>query len=60
MSHQDIWEEYDQRQAGTAYWEHITDPQQAFEERLVWLIRQYPIDYPGRTFIMQSCDALLC
>jgi hypothetical protein len=58
MSHQRTWEEYDQQQAGTPYWEHITNPQHAYRERLVQLLAQYPVDYPGEEFIMHPADAI--
>ena len=57
MSLQEIWEELDQRQAGTMYWERITSPQNGLQKKLISLLAQHPIDYPGKEFIMHPGDA---
>ena len=47
------WIDYDQAQAGTPYWNHITDAKRAYKNRLIDFLSRYPVDYPGKEFILR-------
>jgi hypothetical protein len=48
----------DQAQTGTPYWDRITDPKQNYKARIIELLRRYPIDRPGREFIIHPNIAI--
>jgi hypothetical protein len=37
----------------TPYWDHITDPKQGYKERIITMLSRYPIDHPGKEFIIR-------
>ena len=49
------WIQHDEKQAGTIYWNHITNPEFDFKARLIALLKTYPILETGNEFIM-TCD----
>jgi hypothetical protein len=54
----EAWIQYDKEQAGTPYWNHITQPELQFEARLVALLKTYNILRTGKEFIMTCADSV--
>jgi hypothetical protein len=49
---------YDEKQSGTVYWNHITNPEMNFQVQLIQLVSTHPVLHSSSQFIMYPDDAV--